>query len=189
LESNGWDLTIDKENATVVLTRFFSENLTIKAKFPSAMENQQENIMETLESVQDTAKTIPGLSKPSEDIPKDEEIHNKDLSPVKNHPLELYLEYLGSKKGMLRGVWKFSCTAGEDNRLYIDAMAVQHHGNDNPEPVPFNELSPEFQDRVYDYMDTLNLDDKLALFAKQYVGHYSNNNQIELVSSIQKLLK
>jgi len=80
--------------------------------------------------------------------------------------------------------WVLGGFAGKDNRLYIEDMSIAHQAEktetvDNAsttneptplEALPFESLSDELQDRIYDFLDEVHVDDQLAHFVKYYTA-------------------
>jgi hypothetical protein len=52
----------------------------------------------------------------------------------------------------------------------------------------FDNMTQQFQDKVYDFLDVLGIDDQLAQFVRQYPSRYESKSQIEFLQTIKKFM-
>jgi len=100
--------------------------------------------------------------------------------------------------GNVKGRWHMTGFAGEDNRLYVEEMRTvigetgkNAQGNDAIEdvnPTIFDELNNDLQDRIYDFLDELSVDDRVAHYAKAYVVEYKNKTDIGFLNNLKTLM-
>jgi hypothetical protein len=116
-----------------------------------------------------------------------EEASEEDDGPVGfKHALTAEINFLDNL-GKFRGKWTMNGYAGEDQRLYIDTMQIDgKDGQSNK--MNFDYLSHELQDKVYDLLDGLGIDDNLGKFTQDYVSHVSNVNDLTFLRGVKSLL-
>jgi len=86
----------------------------------------------------------------------------------------------------------------EDNRLYVEEMrAVMGEVGKTAEgldaieevqPTIFDELNNDLQDRIYDFLDELGVDDRVAHFEKAYLVEYKNKTDIGFLNTLKTLI-
>lgn len=168
MEESGYQITEEKreeEDGEIVYTVLTKEanNTTIKISFRVDEEQEEEEDYENEDEGEE----------------EEEEEDYEDGEPVKNlrehpefeslprkHAVEIELTVQGKQKGQREGSFYLEGFAGVDNRLYLDEIVVEKEGDEEASFCIFDDLSDEIQDRIYDYLDSLGVDDKLALFVK-----------------------
>jgi hypothetical protein len=88
-----------------------------------------------------------------EDEDEDEEDEDDEESKVM---FEVKLSSQGKKPVDL---W---CMAGLDNRLYVEQIYLE-----DAAPLNFNSLSEGVQDRMYDFLDSIRLDDRFGFYMRR----------------------
>jgi len=98
--------------------------------------------------------------------------------------------------------WILGGFAGKDNRLYIEDMSIAQQPekveaaesavatNDAPplEALPFESLSDELQDRIYDFLDEVHVDDQLAHFVKFYTAESETKSAVKFLQNLKELM-
>jgi len=187
LTESGYQITEerreDEEDGDVMYTVLTKEvnNTSVKVSFRVDEEHEEEEDYE------------------NED--EDEEEEEEDEEPVKNlrehpefeslprkHAIQIELVVQGKQKGQKEGTFYLEGFAGVDNRLYLDEMVVQKEGEQEASFCIFDDLSDEIQDRIYDYLDSLGVDDKLALFVKQHVVRKKSESDVNFLKKFKQLI-
>ena len=118
----------------------------------------------------DTARNGTGGNavRPADDGDHDEDEESFSSSDEHEHEEEedddVLFEVMLQKDGAARPV-RLLCSAGLDNRLYVEQLL----GEDTP-PINFPSLNEQVQDRVYDFLDGLSVDDRFGFFMRRQ--HY-----------------
>jgi len=131
----------------------------------------------------------------------------KEGIPEEGEPLPKRQDFVADiefmKKGKVKGTWRLYCFSGHQNRLYIDQMEVIDGAVEQPKNLeetffnlahgevkayPFDTLTVETQDRIYDLMDKLGLDDQVSHFVKQYVIRKKSQNETLFLNRLRELL-
>jgi len=115
----------------------------------------------------------------------------------KKHGLSINLIF-HEGEGVVKGRWHLVGFAGEDNRLYVEEMravmgevgktAEGADAIEEVQPTLFDELNNDLQDRIYDFLDELGVDDRVAHFAKAYVVEYKNRTDIGFLNTLKTLM-
>eukprot|EP01115_Flamella_aegyptia_P002754 TRINITY_DN1385_c0_g1_i1.p1 TRINITY_DN1385_c0_g1~~TRINITY_DN1385_c0_g1_i1.p1 ORF type:complete len:152 (+),score=57.64 TRINITY_DN1385_c0_g1_i1:475-930(+) len=102
--------------------------------------------------------------------------------------LDIEMSFKG-KDGKVVGRWFLSGFAASDERLYVtDTATVLGEAEDPPlNAFSFEDFSDDFQDRIYDYLDEMCVDDQLAQFARDYCRDYSTISSMHLFDTLKKL--
>jgi len=94
-----------------------------------------------------------------------------------------------------KGKWVLGGFAGKDNRLYIEDMSIAPSAEEatsseqSLEAIPFESLSDELQDRIYDYLDEVAVDDQLAHFVKYYTAECETKSAVKFLENLKDLMK
>jgi len=89
-----------------------------------------------------------------------------------------------------KGEIKMKGFAGVDHRLYVRELEAKKAGQTGPVPSTFlSELSGDLQDKVYDFLDTLGVDDNLAFFVKQEAIKDRTRSDVRFLNTFRELLK
>jgi len=133
-------------------------------------------------------------AEPEEGAAEDEDasdlVERGDQRPASKQALTSEIAF-GDKEGK----WILSGFAGKDNRLYIEDMSISHaktkeeEDEESLEALPFETLSDDLQDRIYDLLDEVNVDDQLAHFVKQYSLEAETKSAIKFFENLKGLLK
>jgi len=103
--------------------------------------------------------------------------------------------------GSFKGRWLLHGFAGKDNRLYISDMAIVKDENptvpskedeDTPPQhpmIPFDSLSDDMQDRLYDFLDEVGVDDRLANFVKNFLIQAEVKQANKFLEELKALMK
>jgi len=103
-------------------------------------------------------------------------------------------------EGSVKGRWTLTGYAGKDNRLYISDMAINKGEVATTEDaegaegaplamVPFETLSDDLQDRLYDFLDEIGVDDQLAHFVKQHLVEAEVKQASGFLQDLKDLMK
>jgi len=149
-----------------------------------------------------------------EDI--DEEDGSEDLRDKKPRRKDFLIELTFlDKQGKPKGKWALNAFSGENDRLFVESMATPPETPQIPtiekasaektvaaaKPVElgeeemedynvfeFDNMTQQFQDKVYDFLDVLGIDDQLAQFVRQYPSRYESKSQMEFLQTIKKFM-
>jgi len=117
-------------------------------------------------------------------------VERGDQRPASKQALTIEIAFADKE-----GKWVLSGFAGKDNRLYIEDMSISHaktkeeEDEESLEALPFETLSDDLQDRIYDLLDEVNVDDQLAHFVKQYCAEAETKSAIKFFENLKGLLK
>jgi len=119
----------------------------------------------------------------------EEKSNSEDNSNLTKQSLQVEISFKEKKEK-----WVLSAFSGKDNRLYVEDMSVTPI--DIPasetsalEALPFESLSDDVQDRIYDLLDEFSVDDQLAHFVKWYTMSSEAKSAIKLLENLKDLLK
>lgn len=89
-----------------------------------------------------------------------------------------------------KGDLTLSAFTGEDNRLYVDALAARDSLAEDAKVREFDwySLGDDTQDRMYDFFDKLGVDDQLAHYVKQYTLQSEQNREVDFLTTFRSLL-
>ena len=62
-------------------------------------------------------------------------------------------------------------------------------GEDHTSMIVFDDLSVPMQDRIYDYLDELGVDDRMAHFIKVTVARERKESDIEFLNNFKEIIK
>jgi len=133
-----------------------------------------------------------------------DELPDREDFPMK-HSLEIDIR-IHDKKDQPKGNFHLYGFAGLDDRLYINEMLCQTGDvatlnltrNPSPSAVEkdadktycvFDDLSDAMQDRIYDYLDELGVDDRMAHFIKTTVMREKKESDIAFLHNFKQILK
>jgi len=115
------------------------------------------------------------------------------------HPMRADIAIL-DKQGKTKGTFSFQGVAGSDGRLYVDMIVCT---TDVPKAVPgseetmfdsnapqleFDSLSQDMQDKIYDLLDEVGIDDNMAVFVQDYVEQSTSRIQRDFMENMKKVL-
>eukprot|EP01119_Soliformovum_irregulare_P009238 TRINITY_DN2245_c0_g1_i1.p1 TRINITY_DN2245_c0_g1~~TRINITY_DN2245_c0_g1_i1.p1 ORF type:complete len:272 (-),score=80.63 TRINITY_DN2245_c0_g1_i1:149-964(-) len=130
------------------------------------------------EEDEDAEKDEDNLNPEGEDEQKEEE----DIQTTQAVTITVHM---GDK-----GEIKMKGFAGVDHRLYVRELEAKKAGQTGPVPSTFlSELSGDLQDKVYDFLDTLGVDDNLAFFVKQEAIKDRTRSDVKFLNTFRELLK
>jgi len=130
-----------------------------------------------------------------------DELPDRQGLPAK-HSMEIDIR-INDKEGKPKGQIHVYGFAGLDDRLYVNEM-VSNVGAPKPAPkdeedeekqaedvsmVIFDDLSTVMQDRIYDYLDELGVDDRMAHFVKVTVARERKESDIAFLNNFKEILK
>jgi len=205
------DLKIEISFAIVLTER--DENAPEKEGYKG--QNEEEEFDEEEEEEEDESRSPrksnkkKGEEEDEEDI--DEEDGSEDLRDKKPSRKDFLIELtFTDKQGKPKGKWTLNAFSGENNRLFVETMAtppetrqipaVEKDSAEKPavevgeeetgdyNVFEFDNMTQQFQDKVYDFLDVLGIDDQLALFVRQYPTRYESKCQIEFLQTIKKFM-
>jgi len=101
--------------------------------------------------------------------------------------------------------WILGGFAGKDNRLYIEDMSLateeqtKKMADTNPmkdgiappsvDAIPFESLADNLQDRIYDFLDEVAVDDQLAHFIKVYTVTAEAKVAVKFLENLKEVIK
>lgn len=92
--------------------------------------------------------------------------------------------------GAAKGEIRMKGFAGVDHRLYVRELDAKKEGAANSSHSTYlSELSGDLQDKVYDFLDNLGVDDNMAFFIKQEVIRDRSRSDIKFLNTFRELLK
>lgn len=185
----------ETEDGLVKLTRALDNHVVVVTfdKFEEPAQEEEARDQDEDEDVEENDEDA------EEDI--DEDLENEDgkdeeLSYKTNLNIEVQFK---NKDGSHKGKWILSGFAGKDNRLYINDMGIDKTEPkavvEDPESeipqnmVPFETLSDDMQDRLYDFLDEVGVDDQLAHFVKQYLIQAEVKQASNFLEELKNLMK
>jgi len=156
--------TVDNQVVTVSFDRFEEPEMERDENEEAGEENEENEEVEDEEAEEEEGEEVAAYQSGSHTPP----------APYK-HNIQIEIAFKNTD-GSTKGKWSMAGYAGKDNRLYITDMAV----NKGDEPtqidpdiptqmIPFETLSDDLQDRLYDFLDEVGVDDQMAHFVKQYL--------------------
>jgi len=113
------------------------------------------------------------------------------------------------KEAKSKGKWAINAFSGENDRLFIESMAMPPavtegttegtttEGDEVKEGLnlqddynvfEFDKMTQSFQDKIYDYLDVVGVDDQLSHFIRQYPVRFENKSQLEFLQNLKKLM-
>jgi len=126
----------------------------------------------------------------------EQEDPNKDISdldltswiPTQNFTVNISFR---NKEGKVKGHWELVCYSGTDNRLYVHAMHTRKESEpESPDTVfLFDALEQDEQDKIYDFLDEIYVDDRLAHFVKYSVLESNRREDIRFFESLKSFLE
>jgi len=122
-----------------------------------------------------------------------DELPDREDLPQK-HSMEIDIR-IQDKDGKQKGKLHLYGFAGLDDRLYINEMLcesgpeVAANPNEKKSYIVFDDLSDPMQDRIYDYLDELGVDDRMAHFVKTTVAREKKENDIAFLNNFKEILK
>jgi len=120
-----------------------------------------------------------------------DELPDRENFPQK-HSLEIDIR-LTDKIGNPKGILHIYGFAGLDDRLYVNEMLCDSDikADTNLEKksyINFDDLSDPMQDRIYDYLDELGVDDRMSHFIKTTVAREKTESDISFLTNFRDIL-
>jgi len=120
-----------------------------------------------------------------------DELPDREDFPQK-HSLEIDIR-IQDKQGKPKGKLHLYGFAGLDDRLYVNEMLCENDVSVETEEKKtycvFDDLSEVMQDRIYDYLDELGVDDRMAHFVKTTVVREKKESDIAFLTNFKEILK
>jgi len=165
IEGKEGEVTLKRSHANQTVTVIFNKNEPAESQ---EYENMEEEAAET--------------AKETDDLVAKE---GQNGMPVKQ-TVQIEISFTDKK-----GKWVLGGFAGKDNRLYIEDMSIAH-GDEAPdqslEALPFESLSDELQDRIYDFLDEVAVDDQLAHFVKYYTAESETKSAVRFLENLKNFM-
>lgn len=163
----------DKGNSEYVMTRNIS--------------NHQVNIsftLPTIETEEEEVEEVEENAEQEEDAPEEEEFEAVEIEEDEdsiNKFFELDVEITNPQNGKLLA----KCFVGEDQLLYIEFLKF----GDGSQKLDFNFLSPQLQDKIYDYFDGMGLSDQLARYLYSLATQVKYSDNIDSLRQLKGFLE
>jgi len=195
LEQSGYSLRPAQESDYLMLTKK-TANTTITVLFKKDYEEPEENEEdEEGEKEEETEEeVIKSESEGQENwVRSGDELPDREDFPTK-HSMEVDIR-VNDSKGNLKGILHLNGFAGLDDRFYVNEMtceaAEMKEGKveDKKSLVTFDDLSDAIQDRIYDYLDELGVDDRMAHYVKTTVAREKKETDISFLNNLKEMLK
>jgi len=120
-----------------------------------------------------------------------DELPDRENFPDK-HSMEIDIR-ISDRDGNPKGILHMYGFAGLDDRLYINEMIcdsdIKTENLEKKSLLTFDDLSDPMQDRIYDYLDELGLDDRMAHFVKTTVAREKIESDIAFLTNLRDILK
>jgi len=190
-----------EQKDTLVLAKQLG-NTQITVTFKKEYEEEQEEEGEAAEEGREegvVAETEEEVAKEEDAegaeswIRSGDELPDREDFPQK-HSLEIDIRIQG-KDAKLKGKLHLYAFAGLDDRLYINEMLCENDVTGTETPADkktycvFDDLSDPMQDRIYDYLDELGVDDRMAHFVKTTVAREKKESDIAFLTNFKEILK
>jgi len=137
-----------------------------------------------------------GEDKGSDEESVDEAINagseGEGKEPIKSLPFHAEVSFT-DKQGNFKGRVTFSGEVGGDCRLYINELQSStspktDQDKDKFQPTAiFERLSQDIQDRLYDLLDEVGIDDRLGSYIRYFADTYEDNNTIQVLENMKKI--
>lgn len=206
LDQSGYTLQdVPEDKDSVMLSKQIGNTSVIVTFAKDFEENEEEDEEEFAgeegqeETPEEVAETEEGEGV-EQFIRSGDELPDRQGLPAK-HSLEIDIR-INDKEGKPKGQIHMYGFAGLDDRLYINEMLSNVGPPKEKKPTPeniseiddinmviFDDLSTAMQDRVYDYLDELGVDDKMAHFIKVTVARERKESDIAFLNSFKEILK
>eukprot|EP01114_Cavostelium_apophysatum_P017011 TRINITY_DN495_c0_g1_i1.p1 TRINITY_DN495_c0_g1~~TRINITY_DN495_c0_g1_i1.p1 ORF type:complete len:301 (-),score=80.84 TRINITY_DN495_c0_g1_i1:138-1040(-) len=109
------------------------------------------------------------------------------------------------KQGEPKGGFILTGEVGEDCRVYVNDLQAstdikkhminsrqsEEESKKQPKVLPvatFDKLNQDFQDRVYDLLDEVGIDDKMGSFIRYHADTFEDKQSVEVMENIRKIL-
>jgi len=201
LEQSQYSLRPVPDNKDLLVLTKKTGNTTVAVTFKKEYEEVDENEEdeeEYEEGTQTEAKedTEAEIVKDEENEGQDwvrsgDELPGREDFPQK-HSLEIDIR-IQDKQGVPKGKLHMYAFAGLDDRLYVNEMLCENDVSVQTEEKKsycvFDDLSDAMQDRIYDYLDELGVDDRMAHFIKTTVAREKKESDIAFLTNFKEILK
>ena len=94
------------------------------------------------------------------------------------------------KNGEVAGKWFITGFSAPDERLYVTDVATSVGNKEEPpaHSFPLSEFPEGVQDRIYDYLDEIKVDDSLASFVRDYAEEQNSGTSIDFFKTMSKFM-
>lgn len=118
-----------------------------------------------------------------EEEQEDEESSSDSSDDEDDENNQVMFEVKVARAGSTRpiGLW---CMAGLDNRLYVEQVFVESGA-----PLNFASLSEEVQDRVYDFLDSIKVDDRFGFYMRRRFYKIKREQAKDTLSALLELVE
>ena len=121
-----------------------------------------------------------------EDLGEDEEGNeNPWISPI---GVTVKVQFLDAQTKNPKGSWELECLAAEEERLYVEQMRVHDANGNSVSQTLFDGLSQPVQDKVYDLLDEIGVDDNLAKFVQHAVVDELRADEVNFLRTFKGML-
>lgn len=172
LAKSGFKVT--EEDSIITLTKK-TGSLTASVKFSTIVEEEPEDADKEEEYEDDN------VVEAEENVEEGEAEEHEDDAP-KEVGVDVHIQ-VADKSGKPKGEFVIRGFAGVDNRLYAESVEI-----DGAAPLDWYALQDDTQDRLYDLLDAVGVDDQLSLFVKQRVLIAEIDGEVSALESLKKLL-
>jgi len=199
LEQSQYALRPVPENKEMLVLTRKTGNTTVSVTFKKEYEETDEN-----EDYEETGENEEGATEDTEaEVIKDQQSEGQDwirsgdeLPDRENFPQKHSLEIdirIADKQGKPKGKLHMYAFSGLDDRLYVNEMLCENDVSVVTEEKKtycvFDDLSEAMQDRIYDYLDELGVDDRMAHFIKTTVSREKKESDIAFLTNFKEILK
>jgi len=171
----------------------FKIDIAFSTEPPMPEENPEDNFdMDELKDEDADEDGAPGKRFRNEDEDEDEELgedeegnENPWISPIS---VSVKVQFLDPQTKNPKGTWELECLAGEEERLYVEQMRVHDVNGNTVSQTLFDGLSQPVQDKVYDLLDEIGVDDNLAKFVQHAVVDELRNDEVNFLRTFKGML-
>eukprot|EP01118_Nematostelium_gracile_P016347 TRINITY_DN6748_c0_g1_i1.p1 TRINITY_DN6748_c0_g1~~TRINITY_DN6748_c0_g1_i1.p1 ORF type:complete len:346 (-),score=107.31 TRINITY_DN6748_c0_g1_i1:102-1139(-) len=183
-------LMLTKKMGNTTITVTFKKEY--EEQLPENAEEEQNNEEGEVQSAEDIEKEFDEKETEGQEewIRSGDELPDREDFPTK-HSLEIDIR-IEDRDGKPKGKLHLYGFAGLDDRLYINEMLCETGStltDDKKSYCVFDDLSDPMQDRIYDYLDELGVDDRMAHFVKSTVVREKKESDIAFLNNFKEILK
>jgi len=177
-------------------TKGFNVTISFDPMFQEENQNEYDdtNVPEAGEGKSDSESSSESSS---ENEDNQDEADQAEKPNTQSVPFGVDLAILG-KEGEAKGTVTFVGEVGADCRVYINtvqaiqgAQPVRTNKLDIEDFVhpsaEFDRLSQDVQDRMYDLLDEIGVDDKMGSYIRYFVDTYETTNTVSVLDNLQKI--
>jgi len=113
-----------------------------------------------------------------------------DKEAMKSLPFNATISF-NDAQGAYKGRVVFGGEVGGDSRLYVNEIQSTTAPKTEKEAIPaaiFEKLSQDIQDRMYDLLDEVGVDDKMGSYIRHFANNYEDSNSISVLENLKKVL-